>query len=143
MRPLGVTLSACFQFVRAALLISLALGIMFAGGRASRLASLAKEGNGVQRFIFGFGQFLVVALLIYALILVILGVGLLVGQHWARFLTIIFSGLGALAFQPRLLHHHPLSLLFAALNLAVLIYLLLPQTGAYFWREKSPGPSPA
>ena len=137
MRPLGVTLSAYFQFIRAGLFTLLALGLLFVGGMASRLASLAAEGNGVQRFLSGFGHFLFVAFLIYALIMAVLGVGLLLGQNWARLVTVVFSGFGVMTLLPRLLHHHPLSTIFALLNLGVLIYLLLPQTRAYFERGGS------
>ncbi len=135
MRPVGVTLSAYFQFVRAALLVLWAMAIMFVSGMVSRLAALATEGNAVQRFLAGFGRFLFAALLIYALIMAVLGFGLLLAQNWARTLTIVFSGLGILTLLPRLIHHHPLSVLFAILNLAVLIYLLLPETRAYFDRK--------
>lgn len=135
MRPVGVTLSAYFQFVRAALLALWAMAIMFIGGMVSHLAALATEGNAVQRFLAGFGRFLFAALLIYALIMVILGIGLLVKQNWARTLTIVLSGLGILTLLPRLSHHHPMSVLFAILNLAVLVYLLLPETRAYFDRK--------
>jgi hypothetical protein len=132
MRPLGVTLSAYFQFVRSALLAILALGILFVGGMASRLAAVATEGNAVQRLLSGFGHFLAMAFLISALIMAVLGIGLLLGQNWARSLTVIFSGLGVLLLLPRIIHLHPLSILFAGLNLAVLIYLLLSSTRAYF-----------
>jgi Predicted membrane protein (DUF2127) len=137
MRPLGVTLSACFEFLRAALLLLIALGVLFVGGLASRFASLGEEGDTAQRFLSGLGHFLAVAFLLYALIVAILGIGLLVGQNWARILTILFSAFGALTSLPRLLHHHPLSLLSAALNLAVLIYLLMPEAHGYFERKKS------
>ena len=53
MRPLGITLSAYFQFVRAALLTILALAIKFVGSMASRLVALAAEGSSIQRFLSG------------------------------------------------------------------------------------------
>jgi len=143
MRPLGVTLSACFQFLRAALLLLIALGILFVGGLASRLASAAAEGDTAQRFLSGLGHLLAVAFLLYALIVAALGIGLLLGQNWARILTILFSAFGALTSLPRLLHHHPLSFLSAALNLAVLIYLLMPEARLYFEGKTSIGSSPA
>jgi uncharacterized membrane protein (DUF2068 family) len=116
---------------------------MFVSGLASRLVSLAAEGNAAQRFLAGFGHFLFVALLVYALITAILGVGLLLLQNWARVLTIVFSALGVLTLLPRLLHHHPVSSLFALLNVAVLIYLLLPQTRAAFDRKPATEIRPA
>ncbi|HTZ48421.1 MAG TPA: hypothetical protein VMH20_12560 [Verrucomicrobiae bacterium] len=132
MRPLGVTLSAFFQFFRAFLLCILALGARFLGSVAARLASVASEGNAAQRFLSGFGHFLSMALLIYAVILIVLGLGLLWRQNWARSLTIIFSALGFLTLLPRLLHFHPFSFLLGMLNLLVLIYLLSTPARAFF-----------
>jgi hypothetical protein len=137
MRPLGVTLSAYFEFVRGALLALLALGALFVGGIASRFVGLAAEGNSLERLLSGLGHFISAALLIYAAITFILGIGLLMGQNWARILTIVFSVLGFLTMLPRLLHHHPISSLFAILNLAVLIYMLLPQTKDYFVKKNA------
>jgi len=75
-------------------------------------------------------------LMIYACITLVLGIGLLLRQNWARTLTILFSMLGFLTLLPMVIHHHPFSVLFALLNLAVFIYLLLPQTRAYFDRKQ-------
>lgn len=137
MRPLGVTLSAYFQFFRAFLLCVLALGARFLGGMAARLASVASEGNAAQRFLSGFGHFLSMAFLIYAVILIILGIGLLSRQNWARSLTIIFSALGFLTLLPRLLHFHPFSFLFGILNLLVLIYLWSAPARVFFARKST------
>jgi Predicted membrane protein (DUF2127) len=143
MRPTGVTLSAVFQLFRGALVALFALGIFFVGGMASRLASLAAEGNTLQRFIAGFGHFVGVALLIYAAVQIVSGIGLLLLHNWARLLTIVLSALGILTLLPRTVHHRPVSTLFTLLNLAVLIYLLLPSTQAHFQNKKAldEGPS--
>jgi uncharacterized membrane protein (DUF2068 family) len=143
MRPLGVTLSAYFEFFRAALLAALGLGVLLVGGLASRLAALAAEGNSMQRILSGFGHFISAILLIYAGILVIAGIGLLMSQGWARALAIVFSALGFLTLLPRMIHHHPFSIFFALLNLAVLIYMLLPQTRDYFQRKSAIEVKPA
>ena len=132
MRPIGVTLSASFQFFRGALVALFALGIFFVGGMASRLASLAAEGNMPQRFLASFGRFVGVVLLIYSTVQIASGIGLLLLQNWTRLLTIVFSALGILTLLPRTIHHRPVATLFILLNLAVLIYLLLPSTQAYF-----------
>jgi len=137
MRPVGVTLSAYFQFVRAALMAALALGVLLVGGLASKLAAMAAEGNSIERILSGFGHFISAVLLVYAGIILILGIGLLMGLHWARALTIVFSALGFLTLLPRMIHHHPFSILFALLNLAVMIYMLLPQTRDYFQRKSA------
>jgi len=143
MRPLGVTLSAWFEFLRAALIGLVALGVMFVGGVASRLAALAAEGNAMQRFLAGFGKFVGMALLIYAAFQLVLGLGLLLRQNWARLLTMFFCGLGILMLLPRLVHLRPVSLLFTLLNLAVIIYLALPEARRYFEQKESTAPRPA
>jgi hypothetical protein len=135
MRPTGVTLSALFQFFRGAMVALFAAGIFLVGGLASRLAALAAEGNTIQRVLGGLGHFLGVALLIYAAVQIICGIGLLLLQNWARILTIVFSALGILFLLPRALHLRPFSALFTILNVAVLIYLLLPETRAYFFNK--------
>lgn len=136
MRPLGVTLSACFQFLRGLLLALLAAGILLAGGLTSRLAALADQGN-LQRLFSGLGHFLGIALLVYAAIQIILGIGLLLGQSWARHLTIIFCALGFLLLLPRLLHLHIFALFFGIAYLAVVIYLLMPEARSYFERRNA------
>jgi len=132
MRPLGVTLSACYEFLRAFLIGLAALGVLFVGGQASRLAGAAAEGNTLQRFLAGFGKFVGIALLLYAGVQLLLGIGLLLRQNWARLATMFFSAVGLLLLLPRLLHMRPVSGFFALLNLAVLIYLALPEARQYF-----------
>jgi len=141
MRPLGVTLAAYFQFLRGALIALLAVGVLLAGSMASRLASIASEGNILQRFLAGFGHFIGVALFGYAAIQVVLGIGLLLRQNWARSLTMIFCALGILLLIPKWINLHPVSLLFAALNLASVIYLTLPQARRYFENSAEVGPA--
>jgi len=143
MRPLGVTLAACYEFLRAFLLGVAALGVVFVGGVASRLAGLAAEGNTLQRFLASLGKFVGVALLIYAAIQLLLGIGLLLRQNWARLTTMFFAGLGLLALLPRAVHFRPISTLFALLNVAVLIYLALPEARGYFEAKESAPQIPA
>lgn len=132
MRPLGVTLSAYFQFLRGFVVALFALGVYFVTGMASRVAALAAEGNTLQRALHGFGRFIGTAMLIYAAILIALGAGLLHRQSWARFLTIVFSFFGLLLLLPRILHFRPISVLFFVLNVAVIICLSLPEARSWF-----------
>jgi hypothetical protein len=143
MRPTGITLSAYFQFIRGALDALFAAGIFLAGGLASRLAALAAEGNTIQRVLAGLGHFVGVALLIYAAVQIICGIGLLLLQNWARILTLVFSALGILFLLPRAIHLRPFSALFAILNLAVAVYLLLPETQSYFLNKTASPIQPA
>lgn len=143
MRPVGVTLAAYFEFVRGFLLALAALGVLFVGGVASRVAGLAAEGNALQRFLLGFGKFVGLALLVYAGIQALLGLGLLLRQNWARLLTMLFCGLGVLLLLPRLLHMRPISGLFTLLNLVVVIYLALPEARRYFETKENAPPNAA
>jgi uncharacterized membrane protein (DUF2068 family) len=111
---------------------------MFLGGISSRVAALASEGNALERFLGGLGHFLGMALLIYAALQIIAAIGLLLTQNWARLLTLMFSAFGILVLLPRTIHLHPLSTLYSFLNLAVLVYLLLPSTQAFFSKHKVP-----
>jgi hypothetical protein len=140
---LGVTLAAGYEFLRAFLISVVALGVLFVGEVASRLAGLAAEGNALQRFLAGFGKFVGLALLIYAAIMLLLGIGLLLRQSWARMATMFFSAIGLLLLLPRLLHMRPVSGLFALLNLAVLVYLALPEARRYFESKENVPQIPA
>jgi uncharacterized membrane protein (DUF2068 family) len=97
--------------------------------------------NNLQRFLGGLGHFVGVALLIYAAVQIVAGIGLLLLQNWARILALVFSVLGILVLLPRAIHLRPVSTLFALLNLAVLIYLLLPETASYFLNKNLPADS--
>lgn len=137
MRPLGVTLTACYEFLRAFLLALFALGVAIAGGVASRIAGIAAEGNLVQRLLAGFGKFGSLALLVLAGIHLLLGIGLLLRQNWARILTIFFSALTVLFHLPRFFHFGHGAGLSVLLSLAVIIYLFLPEAARYFGRKES------
>jgi hypothetical protein len=139
MRPTGVTLSANFEFLRGALVVIYAAGAFLIGGLAARVAALGAEGNTLQRVLSGSGKLIGLTLLLYAILQIASGVGLLMMQNWGRLLAIFFSALGILALLPRILHHRPFGSVFGLLNLAVFIYLLLPQTRAYFLNKQIPG----
>jgi len=143
MRPLGVTLAACYEFLRAILFAVFAAGVAFVGGVAAHLAGLAAEGNLLQHLLAGFGKFVGLALLVFAGIHLVLGVGLLLRQNWARLLTIFFSGLSVLVHLPRFFHFGHGAGLSVLLNLAVLIYLLFPEAGRYFGQKESVTPNAA
>ena len=142
MRPTGITLSSYFQFFRGVLVALVGFGAMFLGNISSRVASLASEGNALERFLGGLGHLLGIALLIYAVIQIATGLGLLLRQSWARLLTLVFSALGIVVLLPRTIHLRPVATIYSLLNLAVIIYLLLPQTQAYFQNRKLPDSSP-
>ena len=101
-------------------------------GLTARLASLAAEGNAISRFLAAFGKYLGIALIVFALVHVILGIGLWFMQSWARMLTVVFSAISLAALLPFLIHPRPFALLFALLNVFVMVYLMLPVTKNVF-----------
>lgn len=123
MRPLGVTLTAGFEFLRAALIALFTGGVLFVGNVGARVAGLAAEGTRLQSLPAGFGKFAGVTLLICAAIQLILGIGLLL--------------------LPCLLQLRPVSGLCALVNVAVLIYFYLPGTRRYFEPKENAAPNPA
>jgi uncharacterized membrane protein (DUF2068 family) len=132
MRPLGVTLAAIYQMVRGLFQLLFALGVMLFTGLTAKLASLAAEGNAISRFLAAFGKYLGIVLIIFAVVNVILGLGLWLMQGWARMLTVVFTAISLAALLPFLIHPRPVALLFGLLNVAVILYLMMPGTKRLF-----------
>jgi len=92
-RPVGVTVIAVLDFIGAGFLVLAALAMMLLGGvMAARMA------NGMPLGMLGGAGLAVVAVfcLGFAVLGVVIGVGLLKLQNWARVVTIVLTGLGAL-----------------------------------------------
>jgi len=143
MRPLGVTISAWFEFVCTALINLVGLTVMLVGGVASRLAKVAAGSNLLQRRLAGFGKFVGIALLICAAIPLALGLGFFLRQKRTGLLTMVFCAFGLLILLLPLIHLRLMSLLFGLLQSAVLIYLALPEARCYFEQKESRAPNPA
>ena len=109
-----------------------ALLVWLASGLTAKLASLAAEGNFVERLLSGTGRWIGLALLLYALVHVVLGFGLMAMQNWARLLTIVFAAVGIVSLLPRLIHPSPLALIMGIVNGFALVYLLAPPVRKMF-----------
>jgi uncharacterized membrane protein (DUF2068 family) len=132
LRPLGVTLIGWYQILRGALAVLFAAGLMTASGLAAKLASLASEGNLVERLLSGFGHSVGIFILVIAALHLAAGFGVLGLKNWGRWLTLIFSALGCLIGLRALAHPHPMALILAVINLASLVYLLMPEVRRIF-----------
>lgn len=136
-RPTGVTIIAVLAFLGAGCLLLLALlslvgGALFSSLASSRLGALAGIGAAV----------LAVFLLICAVVDVVVGVGLLKLQNWARIVTIVLIGIGLLGsvlsiFSP--FHMHVFFVVFlirrlvlAAIYAWILWYLFQPNVKQAF-----------
>jgi uncharacterized membrane protein (DUF2068 family) len=136
MRPLGVTLIGIYQILRGALGVLFGLGLMLFTGLAAKLASLAAEGNAVERMLHGLGRLAGVGIIVFALFHLLAGFGLLKMQNWGRLLALLFSAIGLMLLLPVLIASHGLPLVFAVINAASIFYLALPPIKRVFHGDR-------
>jgi hypothetical protein len=138
MRPLGVTLVGFYQILRGVVALLFGLSILLFTGLATKLASLAAEGNAIERILRDFGQLTGVVIIVFALIHLLTGYGLLQMQNWGRFLTLLFSAIGLVLVLPGLAHANVASCLFGVINAACIIYLAMPPIKRAFRAADNP-----
>lgn len=126
MRPLGVTLIGSYQILRGILGVLFGLLIMASAGLAAKLASLAAEGNAVERLLHSFGHMVGLLIIVFAVLHLAAGYGVLEMQSWGRWLTLLFSAIGLVVLLPGMTQMHIFSLVFGLLNAASLFYLASP-----------------
>lgn len=136
MRPLAVTLIGIYQILRGALGVLFGLSLMLFTGLAARLASLAAEGNAVERILHSLGRVAGVGVFVFALLHILAGFGLLKMHNWGRLLTLLFSAIGLVVLLPVLIASHGLPLIFGIINAASIFYLALPPIKRAFHGEK-------
>ena len=66
MRPLGVTLVGFYQILRGVLALLFGLSVLLFTGLAAKLASLAAEGNAVERLLRDFGHVAGLGIIVFA-----------------------------------------------------------------------------
>jgi uncharacterized membrane protein (DUF2068 family) len=138
MRPLGVTLVGFYQILRGVLGLVFGLSVLLFSGLAAKLASLAAEGNAVERLLSTFGHVAGLGIIVFAVVHMIAGYGVLQMQNWGRLLTLLFSAIGLVLVLPGLIHAHIFSLLFGAINAACIFYLAMPPIKRAFHAEGNP-----
>jgi hypothetical protein len=124
MRPLAVTLIGFYQILRGVLYALFACSILAFAGLGAKLASLAAEGNAMQRYLGSFGHMAGLVVLVAAGFHLAAGYGILQMQNWGRLLTLLFSAVGLVLLIPFL--HFPVPLIFASINALTIFYLALP-----------------
>jgi hypothetical protein len=101
--PMGVKVISVLSYIGAALVLILAIIVVFAGGSiiAMILSNMAGDAGmgSAQGSSIGFGILIVIAIvmLVIAAINFFIGRGLWKLQNWARIIVIVFSSLGFLA----------------------------------------------
>jgi uncharacterized membrane protein (DUF2068 family) len=138
MRPLGVTFVGCYQILRGVLSLLFGLSVLLFSGLAAKLASLAAEGNAVERLLREFGHAAGLGIIVFAVVHMLAGYGVLQMQNWGRLLTLLFSAIGLILVLPGLIHAHVFSLLFGVINAACIFYLAMPPVKRAFHAEGNP-----
>jgi len=138
MRPLGVTLIGFYQILRGVIWTLFGLSLLAFTSFAVRMLSLAAEGSAAVRWLHGLGHVVGLALMVYGVIELAAGWGLLGMQNWGRLLTMLFSAIGLFLLLPALAHGHLFSLVFGFLNGASIFYLVIPPTKRAFHEQGSP-----
>jgi uncharacterized membrane protein (DUF2068 family) len=137
MRPLGVTLVGFYQILRGLLGLSFGVCVLAFTGLTAKLASLAAEGNAVERLLRAFGHAAGLGIIVFAIIHILAGYGVLQMQNWGRLLTLLFSAIGLVLLLPGLAHGGFFSVIFGVINGASIFYLVMPPIKRAFHGESS------
>jgi uncharacterized membrane protein (DUF2068 family) len=138
MRPLGVTLVGSYQILRGIIGLLFGLSVLLFTGLVAKVASLAAEGNAIERLLHGLGHAVGLVIIIFAVVHIAAGYGVLQMQNWGRLLTILFSAIGLVLVLPGVVHAHVFSLFFGAINAACVFYLAMPPIKRAFHAEGNP-----
>ena len=138
MRPLGVTLVGFYQILRGVVALLFGFAVLLFAGLAAKLASLAAEGNAVGYYLRGFGHLAGLVIILFAVVHMLAGYGVLQMQNWGRLLTLLFSAIGLVLVLPGVVHAHVFSLFFGAINAACIFYLAMPPIKRAFHAEGNP-----
>ncbi len=136
MRPLGVTLISYYQILRGALGVLFGLSLMLFTSLAAKLASLAAEGNALGNILHSLGRWAGLGIVVFGLLHILAGSGLLKMENWGRLLALLLSAIGLVMLLPVLIATHGLPLIFAVINAASIFYLALPPVKRTFHGEK-------
>ncbi len=138
MRPVGVTLVGWYQILRGILSLLFGLSVLLFSSLAARLASRAAEGSAIERILREFGHAAGLAIIVFAVVHMLAGYGVLHMENWGRLLTLLFSAIGLILVLPGLIHAHTFSLLFGLIDAACIFYLVQPSTKRAFQGESNP-----
>ena len=138
MRPFGVTLVGLYQILRGVIGLVFGLSILLFAGLAAKLASLAAESNAIGNILHSFGHLAGLGIIVFAVVHMIAGYGVLQMQNWGRLLTLLFSAIGLVLVLPGVFIANIFCLLFGAINAACIFYLAMPPTKRAFHAEGSP-----
>ena len=138
MRPLGVTLIGFYQILRGVVDLLFGLSLLLFTGLAARLTSVTAEGNAAGRFFGGVGHLASLVIILFAVLHLVAGYGVLRMQNWGRLLVLFFSAIGLFLLLPVLVVAHGIPLVFGLINVASIFYLATPPIKRAFHASGNP-----
>jgi uncharacterized membrane protein (DUF2068 family) len=135
MRPFGVTLVGFYQILRGVIGLCFGFSILLFTGLIARLTPLAVEGGAIERSMHSLGHAAGVIVIVFGLIHMLAGYGILQMENWGRLLTLLFSAIGLMVLLPGAVHGNVFALFFAALNAICIFYLAMPPIKRAFHAE--------
>jgi hypothetical protein len=133
MRPIGVTLIAILNWLRASLFILGGLALVGVGHLSARLVSAVATDSIFEKMISFLGKSLGVGAFLIGFVFVAAGLGLWLLKNWGRTLTLGLVGVWLLFGLIGLLRHPGAFHIFkVAVDAVVLVYLLLPEVSKRF-----------
>ncbi len=144
-RPVGVTILSILDFVGGAFCVLCGVGMIAGGGFVAATLSKQTQNAGAAGLIASMGAALGFILIIFAAVYFLLGWALLQLKDWARIVTMVFAGIGAVLQLPGLISSltrlHMGGLLVGGVLLAIdaLIfwYLLTPEVKSAFQQRQA------
>ena len=135
MRRVGVTLVGFYQIARAGIGLVFGFFVSFYTGPANKLASVAAQGNAIERLVGGFGHAAGLVIIGFAVVHMIAGYGVLQMRNWGLFITLVFSGIEVVLVLSGIARVNIFSLFFGAINAVCIFYLAMPTTRLTFHDE--------
>lgn len=135
-RPTGVTVLAILSFIGAGLTVLAALAFMMSGAALSQMTG----GGPGAAMLAGLGAIGGVFILGFAVLYVVVGIGLWMLRNWGRLLMMILAGVGlvfgAIGLLTALMHFRMMGLVWnvvvCAVDLLIITYLLKPHVKMAF-----------
>jgi hypothetical protein len=135
-RPVGVTILAILDFIGAAFAVIFAI-LCFAGGGilASVMSQSQAQGGGAGlAALFGAGAAIFgIVCLVFAALYALIGWGMWGLKNWARIVTLVLVGLGALnGLYGLVTHFNVFGIVVLAIQALIIWYLLKPDVAGAF-----------
>ncbi len=138
MRPLGATLVGFYQILRGVIGVVFGFSILLFTGLIAKLTSLAAEGSALAQYIHRFGRAAGLVVIVFGIVHLIAGYGVLQMQNWGRLLALLFSAVGLVLLLPGVAHANIFAVVFGAINAACIFYLVMPPIKRAFHAEGNP-----